>query len=53
MRSKPIQDDTVWHDWFAWYPVWVDYQKIWLETIQRKRTYSVYEREWQYRFKKP
>jgi len=25
-----------WHDWFAWHPVTVDGERVWLEKVQRK-----------------
>jgi hypothetical protein len=24
-----------WHKWFAWHPVWIDKEWIWLENVQR------------------
>jgi hypothetical protein len=26
----------VWRKWFAWYPVAIDRQMVWLETVERK-----------------
>ena len=25
----------VWHRWFAWYPVMLDKEKVWLKTVMR------------------
>jgi hypothetical protein len=39
MRWKP-KDKTLWHEWFAWYPVYVSNTEIaWLEKVQRRLTY--------------
>lgn len=35
MRFK-FQDVRQWHYWFAWYPVTVGDQVVWLETIERR-----------------
>ncbi len=45
----------VWREWFAWYPVVVNGEKVWFETIMRidkfyyggNYTYN----EWYYRYK--
>jgi hypothetical protein len=32
--------DEKWLDWYAWHPVWIDERYIvWLQTIQRRRSY--------------
>lgn len=28
-----------WHHWFAWYPVQVEQQRVWLETVERSGAY--------------
>jgi hypothetical protein len=33
---------TQWHRWYAWFPVRVGEQRVWLEWIERK-LYPVYE----------
>ena len=41
-----------WHQWFAWHPVRVGDECIWLETIYRKGTYHASIAEvwtWEYR----
>jgi hypothetical protein len=42
-----------WHRWFAWYPVRIGNQRVWLETVERKgRWWSALYAEgwdWQYR----
>jgi hypothetical protein len=42
MRLGP-PDRKQWHDWFAWRPVYVGDQLVWLETIERRLTYSCNE----------
>lgn len=46
------QKVTKWHDWFAWYPVSVENNKVaWLETVQRKARFDDYGALWDYRSK--
>ncbi len=26
-----------WHEWFAWFPIWVNWKIIWLEKVKRKK----------------
>lgn len=40
-RKTPEKDKTQWHDWFAWYPVRIGDQVVWLETVQRRGTETV------------
>jgi hypothetical protein len=46
MRKKnQWVDKYEWHDWFAWYPIWVKTgeckeTRIWLERVQRKYALS-------------
>lgn len=42
MRWTP-KDECEWHKWFAWHPVMIGNQSIWLETIQRKMRYIGWE----------
>jgi hypothetical protein len=36
MRSKQIKKEK-WNPWFAWYPVTVGNERVWLETVERKK----------------
>ena len=38
-----------WHRWFAWYPVVVDDQWTWLETVEQRWDYNDYYSWWKYR----
>ncbi len=33
---KPATKKHEWHDWFAWYPVRIGSERIWLERVRRK-----------------
>ena len=33
-------DNEEWHNWFAWYPVWVGNDLLWLEHIRRRYSYN-------------
>lgn len=53
---KEKEDPCEWRDYFCWLPKiikWTDteFSLAWLETIERKKTYSWYESFWVYRFK--
>lgn len=37
-----------WHSWFAWYPVVVDKEWIWLEFVFRKRFWDWEDYAWEY-----
>lgn len=68
MRWTP-KDTWEWTDWFAWHPVTIDGQKVWLETVERRLVgdYLYTEEEarelntsrmlidvsWEYRYKTP
>lgn len=40
MRWRVNQDDSgVWHRWFAWHPVNIDGDRVWLETVMRRDTF--------------
>jgi hypothetical protein len=41
---KRVLRQMEWHQWFAWYPVWVGPNFVWLETIDRRR--STWESGW-------
>jgi len=30
---------TTWHDWFAWHPVTIDGERVWLESVERRLEY--------------
>jgi hypothetical protein len=34
MEWKPF-DDSKWHRWFAWRPVWVGNELVWWEELER------------------
>lgn len=37
MRTyAPLQDTTLWHRWFAWFPVQVGNTRVWWETVWRR-----------------
>jgi hypothetical protein len=44
-----------WHSWFAWYPVVIGDQKVWLEFVERKgEEHAAYDSSWiQYEYKFP
>ncbi len=34
-------DEWIWHDWFAWFPVRIDSgDLIWFQTVQRKKVFE-------------
>ena len=35
------QPATEWHRWFAWYPVVIEGQWVWLETVERRLVESL------------
>ncbi len=38
MRRKIVSRDRSWYRWFAWYPVRIDDEWVWLEHIERQIT---------------
>jgi hypothetical protein len=34
-QSRP-SNKREWHRWFAWHPIKIDHQWVWLETVHRK-----------------
>lgn len=36
ISSQTNGDLFKWHDWFAWRPVFVDSELVWLETVKRR-----------------
>ena len=46
-----LDDDEKWHSWFAWYPIHIgDNQMVWLERLECRKVYGVYDIWWYYRF---
>jgi len=49
-------DTRRWRPWFAWYPLLINVQSVWLRTIQRRPEYrkigGVTEERWVYRIPK-
>jgi hypothetical protein len=37
--QRRIDRKTVWHKWFAWYPIVVGETLIWLETVEKKQNF--------------
>lgn len=35
--QKKWEKESQWHKWFAWYPVGVETEKIWLEHVEREK----------------
>lgn len=48
-KFTKISRQKLWHDWFAWYPVRIHDEIVWLETIQRRRPENL---AWWHRLKK-
>lgn len=42
-----------WHLWFAWHPVILENEIVWLEKIWRRRQTSWYEHAWDHSVEKP
>lgn len=42
-KKEKSFDKSEWHKWFAWYPVKIKDERIWLETIIRKEDSYSYE----------
>ncbi len=38
-----------WHRWFAWHPVCVNGQLVWLEAVDRRRREGQVDDYWEYR----
>ena len=47
-KFKESRDIYKWHVWFAWYPVKVGKQWVWLETVWRKCESSWNSDHWDY-----
>lgn len=48
-RIKPKPKRTEWHLWFAWFPVPIDQQYVWLERVYRKAVPGLYGYDFEYR----
>lgn len=49
MRIR-FQDERVWHAWFAWRPVFVRNDLVWLERIERRIQFGYCGADRYYRF---
>lgn len=45
-----IHRQKEWHDWFAWHPVRIHNEIVWLEIVERRRTDA--DKPWWYKVKK-
>jgi hypothetical protein len=52
MRLAPIGNDTGWCRWFAWYPVSVGGERVWLEWVERRFAGFVLD-DWFYCYRLP
>ena len=48
MRMRP-KDRANWKRWFAWHPVLIDNQTVWLEIVERKRDPDIFDWVYSYR----
>lgn len=52
-----IQDEYEWHDWYAYFPVFIHTFYVWNETIQRRKVYvdipqdCMYGRGWEWEYR--
>lgn len=44
-------DQYEWHQWFAWYPVVVECEWVWLERVERRASRRAYPGEIDYEYK--
>ena len=35
-REQRYQERRKWHKWFAWHPVRIGNERVWLETVERQ-----------------
>lgn len=43
-------DYTIWHRWFAWFPIYVPkYGLVWLQYVERKRWDNLMDSGWSHR----
>jgi hypothetical protein len=38
--------DDLWHSWFAWHPITIDGQRVWLRWIERRRYHRYLDDDW-------
>ena len=38
-RLKRLNRQIQWHDWYAWHPVNIRSDKVWLQVIKRQRVF--------------
>lgn len=57
-RKKKLEKTLgKWHLWFAWYPVTIDDERVWLEKVQRRMNLDwiwfdrYWGRKWNYKLK--
>lgn len=50
--AKPEKREDAWYPWFAWHPVRVEGQWVWLEWVERWKRFMGYYQELDYRFPK-
>jgi len=46
MKWSNYNEKVKWHKWFAWYPVIVGDNEVWLETVERR---FIGRSKWEYR----
>lgn len=44
------RDKSRWHKWFAWHPVVIENDCVWLETVERRIDYGIYDDFPEYRY---
>ncbi len=53
-KNRELLAEYQWHSWFAWFPVEIETthlrEKVWLETIERRKAESFGGSYWEYRF---
>ena len=49
MRLNVKYVNQNWHRWFAWHPVQIDHQYVWLEYVYRKGVKAYYGYKYEYR----
>lgn len=48
--SEYLKRFEEWRPWFAWHPIFVDGELVWLEAVERKRASDWGDHYWKYRF---
>lgn len=49
MRFRIKTSHTEWHRWFAWHPVKIEHEYVWLEVVHRKGQQVPYGWDYEYR----